>query len=118
LDEAHEKRVASLEARLAEFSERIGAYDRLRQQDLSTVAKLKVNNKILTIFFLSISKFTPTRFQEQLNSIQYENYPSSINNQEEEYDVDKIVDKMRSLKSKLLQLGRGSTTVNNLASNA
>ncbi len=46
LDEAHEKRVASLEARLAEFSERIGAYDRLRQQDLSTVAKLKVNNKI------------------------------------------------------------------------
>lgn len=42
LAEAHEKRVASLEARLAEFSERIGAYDRLRQQDLITVSKLKV----------------------------------------------------------------------------
>jgi hypothetical protein len=48
LDEAHEKRVTSLEARLAEFSERIGAYDRLRQQDLSTVAKLKV----MTFIFL------------------------------------------------------------------
>ena len=52
MDEAHEKRVASLEARLAEFSERIGAYDRLRQQDLSTVAKLKVSNKILQFFFI------------------------------------------------------------------
>lgn len=39
---AHEQRVASLEARLAEFSERIGAYDRLRQQDLAIVSKLKV----------------------------------------------------------------------------
>lgn len=42
LAEAHEKRVASLESRLAEFSERIGSYDRLRQQDLATVSKLKV----------------------------------------------------------------------------
>ena len=42
LAEAHEKRVASLETRLAEFSERIGTYDRLRQQDLATVSKLKV----------------------------------------------------------------------------
>jgi hypothetical protein len=51
LDEAHEKRVTSLEARLAEFSERIGAYDRLRQQDLSTVAKLKVMTHFVCGFF-------------------------------------------------------------------
>ncbi len=43
LAEAHEKRVASLEARLAEFSERIGSYDRLRQQDLTQLSKLKVS---------------------------------------------------------------------------
>ena len=39
---SHEKRVVALEARLAELSETVGAYDRLRQQDLATVSKLKV----------------------------------------------------------------------------
>lgn len=56
LDASHEKRVASLEARLAEFSERIGTYDRLRQQDLATVSKLKVRNSIEPVFH-SISLF-------------------------------------------------------------
>lgn len=51
LAQAHDKRVASLEARLAEFSERIGSYDRLRQQDLATVSKLKVFLKILRLPF-------------------------------------------------------------------
>ncbi|XP_051176128.1 GRIP and coiled-coil domain-containing protein 1 [Leptopilina boulardi] len=37
----HEKRVASLEARLAELSETVGGYDRARQQDQQAIQKLK-----------------------------------------------------------------------------
>lgn len=37
----HEARVAGLEARLAELSEIVGGYDRLRQQDQSAIQKLK-----------------------------------------------------------------------------
>lgn len=37
----HETRVAGLEARLAELSEIVGSYDRLRQQDQSAIQKLK-----------------------------------------------------------------------------
>lgn len=38
----HEERVANLEARLAELSETVGNYDRLRQQDQMAIQKLKV----------------------------------------------------------------------------
>jgi hypothetical protein len=38
----HEERVANLEARLAELSETVGNYDRLRQQDQTAIHKLKV----------------------------------------------------------------------------
>lgn len=37
----HEARVAGLEARLAELSEIVGGYDRLRQQDQLAIQKLK-----------------------------------------------------------------------------
>ncbi|XP_075226505.1 GRIP and coiled-coil domain containing 88 kDa [Lycorma delicatula] len=37
----HEKRVANLEARLAELSETIGTYDRRRQEDLQAIFRLK-----------------------------------------------------------------------------
>ncbi|KAJ9596879.1 hypothetical protein L9F63_012135, partial [Diploptera punctata] len=37
----HEERVANLEARLAELSETVGTYDRLRQQDQMAIHKLK-----------------------------------------------------------------------------
>lgn len=37
----HEARVAGLEARLAELSEVVGGYDRLRQQDQLAIQKLK-----------------------------------------------------------------------------
>ncbi|XP_024947720.1 GRIP and coiled-coil domain-containing protein 1 isoform X3 [Cephus cinctus] len=37
----HEARVAGLEARLAELSETVGGYDRLRQQDQQAIQKLK-----------------------------------------------------------------------------
>nr|CAG4634729.1 EOG090X04IO [Alona affinis] len=98
LDAAHEKRVASLEARLAEFSERIGTYDRLRQQDLATVSKLK----------------------EQLNSMQKESVGSSLQSSttlaEEEYDVGQLIDKMMVLKARLMEVGRQSSTQFNIAS--
>ncbi|XP_055591974.1 GRIP and coiled-coil domain-containing protein 1 [Uranotaenia lowii] len=41
LEEIHEERVANLEARLAELSEVVGTYDRLRQQDQENISKLK-----------------------------------------------------------------------------
>lgn len=37
----HEKRVAGLEARLAELSDTVGGYDRVRQQDQQAIQKLK-----------------------------------------------------------------------------
>ena len=40
---SHEKRVDELEASLALLSQTVGTYDRLRQQDLAQVAKLKVS---------------------------------------------------------------------------
>lgn len=40
---AHELRVANLEARLAELSETVGLYDRLRQRDQVAIEKLKVS---------------------------------------------------------------------------
>nr|SVE81256.1 EOG090X04IO [Daphnia magna] len=89
LAEAHEKRVATLETRLAEFSERIGSYDRLRQQDLATVTKLK----------------------EQLNTMQ--NTPSPPSHSEEDYDIEKLIGKIKSLKNRLLDLShRSNATVN------
>lgn len=39
----HEERVANLEARLAELSETVGNYDRLRLQDQLAIQKLKVS---------------------------------------------------------------------------
>ena len=38
---AHEKRVVNLESRLQELSETVGTYDRLRQQDQTSIQKLK-----------------------------------------------------------------------------
>lgn len=90
LAEAHEKRVATLETRLAEFSERIGSYDRLRQQDLATVTKLK----------------------EQLNTMQ--NTPSPPSHSEEDYDIEKLIGKIKSLKNRLLDLSRRSNATVNL----
>jgi uncharacterized coiled-coil protein SlyX len=41
LSVSHESRVTGLEARLAELSDIVGGYDRLRQQDQKTIYKLK-----------------------------------------------------------------------------
>ncbi|CAL7948401.1 unnamed protein product [Xylocopa violacea] len=74
----HEARVAGLEARLAELSEVVGGYDRLRQQDQQAIQKLK----------------------DQLVSLQdsEHDYISSNNEPEE------IVSRIKNLYTKLLDL--------------
>ncbi|KOX69782.1 GRIP and coiled-coil domain-containing protein 1 [Melipona quadrifasciata] len=72
----HEARVAGLEARLAELSEIVGGYDRLRQQDQQAIQKLK----------------------EQLVGLQDSEYDYiMLNNEPEE-----IISKIKSLYTKLL----------------
>lgn len=44
---SHEARVAGLEARLAELSDIVGGYDRVRQQDQKAIHKLK--NQLITL---------------------------------------------------------------------
>lgn len=76
---AHEARVAGLEGRLAELSEIVGGYDRLRQQDQQAIQKLK----------------------EQLSNLQdtdHNDYATFSNEPEE------IISKIKSLYSKLLDL--------------
>jgi len=87
LDASHEKRVSTLEARLAELSLTVGSYDRLRQEDLSTVSKLK----------------------EQIFVLQRErNGASNVQEVEEdgECSADKLIDKIVSLKAKLDQVSK------------
>jgi len=74
----HEARVAGLEARLAELSEIVGGYDRLRQQDQVAIQKLK----------------------DQLAGLQDIEHETIIsNNQPEE-----IVSKIKGLYTRLLDL--------------
>lgn len=72
----HEARVAGLEARLAELSETVGGYDRLRQQDQQAIQKLK----------------------EQLVGLQDSEYDYIVLNNEPE----EIISKIKSLYTKLL----------------
>lgn len=53
----HEERVANLEARLAELSETVGNYDRLRQQDQMAIQKLKVRKSYS--YRVKVHKITP-----------------------------------------------------------
>ncbi|XP_053974391.1 GRIP and coiled-coil domain-containing protein 1-like isoform X1 [Hylaeus volcanicus] len=75
----HETRVAGLEARLAELSEIVGSYDRLRQQDQQAIQKLK----------------------DQLMNLQdtERNDYLTLNN-----EPDEIISKIKSLYTKLLDL--------------
>jgi len=56
---AHEERVANLEARLAELSETVGNYDRLRQQDQLAIQKLKEHIAQLDLEHSAVSQITP-----------------------------------------------------------
>lgn len=71
----HEARVAGLEARLAELSEIVGGYDRLRQQDQQAIQKLK----------------------DQLASLQDSEHISNS-------EPDAIVSRIKNLYTKLLDL--------------
>lgn len=78
LEEVHEERVANLEARLAELSEVVGTYDRLRQQDQENISKLK----------------------EKLSKISLDN--SMTRRISQESNVERIVEEISYLKNLLL----------------
>lgn len=84
----HEDRVANLEARLAELSNTVGTYDRLRQQDQENIQKLK--EKIL-------------RLASAKNSIkdeEEENQKTTETNNKK--DLEKIIEEIMELKKLLL----------------
>ncbi|XP_062555749.1 GRIP and coiled-coil domain-containing protein 1 [Armigeres subalbatus] len=62
LEEVHEERVANLEARLAELSEVVGTYDRLRQHDQESISKLKEK-----LSKLSLDKASTRRLSQESN---------------------------------------------------
>lgn len=62
LEEVHEERVANLEARLAELSEVVGTYDRLRQHDQESISKLKEK-----LSKLSLDKTSTRRLSQESN---------------------------------------------------
>lgn len=74
----HEARVAGLEARLAELSDIVGGYDRLRQQDQVAIQKLK----------------------DQLADLQDVEHETIVSNDQ----PDEIVSKIKGLYARLLDL--------------
>ncbi|KAJ4441484.1 hypothetical protein ANN_11339 [Periplaneta americana] len=89
----HEERVANLEARLAELSETVGNYDRLRQQDQMAIQKLKEHIAQLDIEQSTLSRVTTSA--------------SVVDSEEElkensEVDLQTLVDKILHLKAQLL----------------
>lgn len=81
LEQVHEERVANLEARLAELSEVVGTYDRLRQQDQDSISKLK----------------------EKLSKIAVENHGGGGSRRiSQESNVERIVEEIGYMKNLLL----------------
>lgn len=80
----HETRVAGLEARLAELSETVGGYDRLRQQDQQAIMKLK----------------------DQLTNIQDKNHKELADTYNE---PEELVNKIKTSYEKLLKLDNQKT---------
>lgn len=80
---SHEARVAGLEARLAELSDIVGGYDRLRQQDQKSIHKLK--DQLIT-------------FQNNKKSDSYDN-------------PQQLAEKIKSLYFQLVELDKSSTNV-------
>lgn len=78
LEEVHEERVANLEARLAELSEVVGTYDRLRQHDQESISNLK----------------------DKLSKLSLDN--ASTRRISQESNVEKIVEEISYLKNLLL----------------
>ncbi|XP_011298301.1 GRIP and coiled-coil domain-containing protein 1 [Fopius arisanus] len=67
LERAHELRVASLESRLAELSETVGGYDRLRQQDQLAIQKLK--NQLLELQKHNVKEYSHRNVYETPETI-------------------------------------------------
>ncbi|KAK3912433.1 GRIP and coiled-coil domain-containing protein 1 [Frankliniella fusca] len=84
----HEERVANLESHLAELSETVGSYDRLRQQDQQAIHKLKNH-----IAQLSINTSTVSNTEKDESAIELDS-SSNVNN---------ILLEMTKLKEKLIE---------------
>lgn len=93
----HEKRVASLEARLAELSETVGGYDRARQQDQQAIQKLKdqLNHLESTDYADNCSNDFPKDPKELTSNIR-ELY-TYLMNLDKEYSYANVKDLLNSL---------------------
>ncbi|KAE8749866.1 hypothetical protein FOCC_FOCC003335 [Frankliniella occidentalis] len=89
----HEERVANLESHLAELSETVGSYDRLRQQDQQAIHKLKDH-----IAQLSMSNPTVNKSEKDESTIELD---STTN-------VHNILQEISKLKEKLMESNRVS----------
>ena len=88
-----ETRVINLEARLQELSEAVGTYDRLRQQDQSSISKLKER-----VHQLETEKTELERSSE----------PSSSGDEDSNLDVQSLMDRILRLKTLLKDANRRS----------
>ncbi|KAK7792654.1 hypothetical protein R5R35_005112 [Gryllus longicercus] len=97
---AHEERVANLESRLAELSETVGTYDRLRQQDQAAITKLKEHIAQLDLENTcgtgqKVLNFGPEELKE--------NKEVDVN-----ADIPTLVEHIINLKTQLLQMNQQS----------
>lgn len=96
----HEERVANLEARLAELSETVGSYDKLRQQDQAAILKLKEH--------IAQLDFEKSNIGSSLQIIAIEKNEEQKENCEIDFDTDvqSLVDQIQALKAKLCKLNQ------------
>ncbi|XP_066993533.2 GRIP and coiled-coil domain-containing protein 1 isoform X2 [Anabrus simplex] len=88
----HEERVANLEARLAELSETVGTYDRLRQQDQRAIMKLKEH-----IAQLDLEQSTMTSKVSEQNEPFKERSEADVS-----MDLQALVKKIQALREQLV----------------
>jgi len=89
-----EKRVGNLEARLQELSETVGAYERSRHQDQSSIARLKDQLSNLNMENVALARAASTEPPEM---------PEDIADKDD-LDPKELADKISWLKNKLLEI--------------
>ncbi|XP_021924703.1 GRIP and coiled-coil domain-containing protein 1 [Zootermopsis nevadensis] len=93
----HEERVVNLEARLAELSETVGNYDRLRQQDQIAIHKLKEH-----IAQLDLEHSNLTRITSNMSMVDSEEEMKGKSEADLCLDVQTLVDKILYLRGQLV----------------
>lgn len=83
LSQIQEERVVNLETRLAELSEIVGTYDRLRQQDQAEIHKLKEHIAVIGLEHVNINPSENKKLESQVD------------------DVDNIIKRILDLKKEL-----------------